>query len=239
LRLAGAEGELLRYRLLGDGHMDTSSDFIEIRGEHVILRDSRPEDVGARLRWSTVETAWQDWDGPSEGKVITPPERIAAARRKLRREIAKPLPSPRSRLFIERVGGPLLGWVSRYHDDAINRTTWVGINVCESAFWNQGLGTEALRLWIAYLFREWATTTSTGSGQATVAPSNGGPGIQANSGLHRIGTETWSGNERMIRCAEKCGFMPEGRFRESVEVRGQRYDGVKLGLLRREWEAGR
>jgi len=219
--------------------MDTSSDFVEIRGERVILRDSRPEDIEARMRWSTVDVAWQDWDGPWEGRVITPPERIAAAKRKLRREMDRPLPVPRSRLFIERIGGPLLGWVNRYRDDAINRTTWVGISICESTFWCQGLGTEALRLWVDYLFREWATTGSTGSGQARVAPTSAGPGMQANSSLHRIGTETWSGNLRMIRCAEKCGFILEGRFRETVEVRGQRYDGVKFGLLRRECEEPR
>lgn len=75
----------------------------------------------------------------------------------------------------------------------------------------RGLGAEALRMWIDYLF--------------------------TSLDLHRIGTETWSGNVRMMRCAEKCGFVLEGRLREVVEVCGRRYDGVKFGLLRREWEA--
>ncbi len=186
---------------------------VELRGERVVLRDPRPQDVEARLRWITVETAWQAWDAPWEGPELAPPERVAEARRSLSERLAEPLPTPRCSLYIQLKDGPLLGWANIYNHDAAHRTAWVGIDICESAFWGQGIGTEALELWIGYLFTE--------------------------LGLHRVGLETWSGNERMIRCARKCGFIEEGRFRESIEYRGQRHDGVKLGLLRREWEANR
>jgi RimJ/RimL family protein N-acetyltransferase len=127
-------------------------------------------------------------------------------------KLVEPLPDPRSSLYVELIDGPLLGWVNSYRHDPSHRTIWAGIDICESAFWGRGIGTEALGLWIGYLF--------------------------ANLDLHRIGLETWSGNERMIRCARKCGFTEEGRFRENVEYDGRRYDGVKFGLLRREWDRG-
>lgn len=185
-------------------------DVVEVRGKRVILRDPTVEDIEAELRWTTVETAWQEWDAPWEGRALTSPERVEAVRQAKLEKLAQPLPSPRERLSVERIGGPLLGWVCHYRYDPGQRTTWVGINLCESSLWGQGLGTEVLCLWIGYLFNE--------------------------LDLHRIGTETWSGNERMIRCALKCGFVEEGRFRETVEYQGRRWDSVKLGLLRREWE---
>jgi len=185
--------------------------FIEIRGERVVLRDRRPEDVEACLRWITVETAWQDWDAPWEGKSITPPEKVEETQRTMLENIAKPLPTPRSLLYVQRICGPLIGRVNYYGHDPVNRTVDVGVGIWESAFWNQGLGTEALRLWLDYVF--------------------------TNLDVHRVGLGTWSGNVRMIRCAEKCGFLLEGRFREAREVRGQRYDSLGFGLLRRDWEA--
>lgn len=193
--------------------MNNAADYIEIRGERVVLRDPRPEDVEARLRWITVETTWQDWDAPWEGKSIVPPEKVDDTRRTMLENIAKPLPTPRSLLYIQLIGGPLLGRVSHYHHNAVNRCTMAGIRIWESAFWNQGLGTEAMGLWVDYLF--------------------------SNLDLHRIGLQTWSRNHRMIRCAEKCGFVLEARLRENIEWNGQRYDGVEFGMLRREWEAMR
>jgi hypothetical protein len=77
----------------------------EIRGEHVLLRDPRPEDVEARLRWSTVEAAWQDWDAPWEGKSLTPRKDVERARRRILERIEQPLPTPRTQLWIERIGG--------------------------------------------------------------------------------------------------------------------------------------
>ena len=190
--------------------MGNRDDYSEVRGNRVLLRDARPEDVEARLRWATVEVAWQDWDAPWEGKSVTSPERVQVARRAISEDVRKPVPEPRNQLWIERIGGPLLGWVNSYHHDESDRSIWVGVNVCESAFWGQGLGTEALRLWIGHLFEH--------------------------MDLRRIRVGTWSGNRRMVRCAEKCGFVLVERRRGVREVRGKQYDALELELTRREWE---
>lgn len=184
--------------------MDNAHDQVEVRGERVVLRDPRPEDVEARLRWTTVEVAWQDWDAPWYGKSVTSPERVHEARRAISEDIRKRV--PKNRLWVERIGGPLLGWVNSYHHDENDRSIWVGINIAESAFWCQGLGTEALRLWIGYLFES--------------------------LDLRRVRLGTWSGNHRMVRCAEKCGFVLVERRRGVREVRGQRYDGLEFELTR-------
>ena len=184
--------------------------FIEIVGSRVLLRDPLPEDVEARLRWSTVETDWQDWDAPWEGKSVTPPERMEAARSSIREQIAQPLPRSRTQLWVQVIGGPLLGWVNHYHHDPEARLTYAGVNICESACWGQGLGSEAFRLWIGCLFTHYD--------------------------LVAVRTATWSGNARMLRVAEKCGFVLVERNVGSREVRGETYDGLSFELTRASWD---
>jgi RimJ/RimL family protein N-acetyltransferase len=109
--------------------------------------------------------------------------------------------------------GRALGWVNRYGAGAATDACKVGIDICEDEFLNRGFGTEALTLWIDYLF--------------------------ANSSFHRIGLDTWSLNPRMVRVAGKLGFVPEGAEREQLEWRGERLDFLHFGLLRSEWERRR
>jgi RimJ/RimL family protein N-acetyltransferase len=178
---------------------------VEVRGRRVLLRDPRPDDVEARLRWATAETEWQNWDAPWAGSVEELVEaRVSKNAANIAASIAQPLPSPRRQLWVERIGGPLLGCVSHYHHDPEARVTWVGIDICESAYLNQGLGTEALLLWIDYLVKELDLTC--------------------------VRTATWSGNHRMVRCAEKCGFVVDKVNRGKREVRSKRYDGLEFRL---------
>lgn len=85
----------------------------------------------------------------------------------------------------------------------------MGISVYELR--GSGRGAEALRLWTDYLFRE--------------------------STWRRLDYSTWSGNWAMVRVGEKLGSAVEARFREARVVRGEVFDSVVLGILRREWEA--
>ncbi|NQU06072.1 MAG: GNAT family N-acetyltransferase [Calditrichaeota bacterium] len=86
-------------------------------------------------------------------------------------------------------------------------------HIKEDEYLNQGLGTEAFRLWLDYQF--------------------------ANSDCHRIGAETWSFNPRAIRIVEKTGFLHEGTSRELREWQGKRIDKLHFGMLRKEWEERR
>ena len=49
-------------------------------------------------------------------------------------------------------------------------------------------------------------------------------------GADEIYTQTWSGNVRMIRCAEKLGFVECNRNIGTREVDGQCYDGLTFRL---------
>jgi RimJ/RimL family protein N-acetyltransferase len=54
--------------------------------------------------------------------------------------------------------------------------------------------------------------------------------------LVHIGLTTWSGNQRMIRFAERLGMKLEGRLRKCRFYNGEYYDSIRMGVLREEWE---
>lgn len=108
------------------------------------------------------------------------------------------------------IGGELKGTVSYYWESRPTRWLECGIGIYDPRFWNGGYGTEAVELWIGFLFE--------------------------NVDVPRIGMTTWSGNRRMMRCAEKAGFKMEGRIRKVRYYDGVYYDSIRYGILREEWE---
>ncbi len=116
----------------------------------------------------------------------------------------------REDMWVIEAEGTVYGTVSSYYEDAGEEWLEVGIILHQADRWNHGLGTRALTLWVNHLF----TTRST----------------------VRVGLTTWSGNERMMRVAEKVGMQLEGRIRRVRVVDGVRYDSIRMGMLREEWE---
>ena len=174
-----------------------------IEGTSVILRTAVPADLDDYARWSDPNLkAWQ-YDGPwyhSGDK--------GQATRK--RTVDLEQTPPYKRLEIETREGVHLGWLVVYQKDNDPHMTEIGIDIVEEAYWEKGLGTEALFLWVDYLFRE--------------------------RGLTRIGFSTWVGNQRMIAVGLKLGFAEECRIRNGCEVGGKFYDRIKMGILREEWD---
>jgi RimJ/RimL family protein N-acetyltransferase len=106
--------------------------------------------------------------------------------------------------------GEIIGDVSFYWEHEPTRWLEVGIVIYSPSHWSGGFGTEALSLWIDYLFQ--------------------------NLDIARVGLTTWSGNPRMMRCAEKLGMQLEGRMRSCRYYEGVYYDSIRMGILREEWE---
>lgn len=88
----------------------------------------------------------------------------------------------------------------------------VGIVVFNENYWGQGIGYSGLKKWIQHIFDE-------------------------KEDLVRIGLSTWSGNERMMKLAEKLGMTKEAVYRKARIVSGVYYDSVSYGILREEWDA--
>jgi RimJ/RimL family protein N-acetyltransferase len=182
-------------------------------GQLVILRDRIASDVDVFLHWRT-HGEWRLWDAPWEGggDALTP-EGELEYRELFASRLEEDAPSPRQRAVITTANGKPLGWVNRYAPEHSPEDWHLGIDICEDEYLNRGFGTEALWLWLDYLF--------------------------GNSDVHRISLGTWSFNERMMRVAEKVGFTRECRQREMKEWQGEWIDYISYGVLRREWEASR
>jgi RimJ/RimL family protein N-acetyltransferase len=55
--------------------------------------------------------------------------------------------------------------------------------------------------------------------------------------LHRVDLRVLAYNVRGIRCYKRCGFVEEGRERESALVDGERHDDVIMGILAQDYRA--
>lgn len=179
-------------------------------GMHVLLRDRVTEDVETYLRWMT-SGAWRHLDAPWEGVRESMDEKTTnEMREKILKLYEQELPQPRAFAFVVTRDGRPIGTVNRYKRGSQRGEWCLGISICEDDHLNRGLGTEALTLWVDYLF--------------------------GHSDIHRLAIETWSFNPRMARVAEKVGFRIEGRLREAQEWQGEWLDKLQYGLLRQEWE---
>jgi len=58
-------------------------------------------------------------------------------------------------------------------------------------------------------------------------------------GLHRIALYVFEFNERAIRAYRACGFVIEGRSRESIWREGRWWDELAMSVLESDWRARR
>ena len=110
--------------------------------------------------------------------------------------------------------GAVIGLVTAYWSDGKlkhepNQWLDVGIVIFNPNYWNKGIGSDALNLWIKKLFKQYDY-------------------------LPHLGFTTWSGNLGMQKIGEKLGMTREGIIRQVRYFEGQYYDAVIYGILRNE-----
>ena len=181
--------------------------------ENVILRDMIESDIEDYVRWFTVEREWENWDAPWEKEDAS--EETERKKWTEYYESVKDCPDDAHRRKFEiEWNGRHIGWVSSYCID--ENYEWVGktkdgqtvyhaigIDICEPDLYGNGIGTKTLRAYLNYFFE---------------------------NGLDELYIQTWSGNTRMIRCAEKLGFEECDRDVGEIEVNGQKYDGLTFKI---------
>ncbi|WP_240371572.1 GNAT family N-acetyltransferase [Anoxybacteroides rupiense] len=179
---------------------------VYLAGNKVVIRSVFPDDLP--ILWHYIygeaDPEWKKWDAPYFPLSFeTKEEYINRMTAWLSSKEEVP-----SRMVIE-VREKIVGIVSYYWEHRESLWLEVGIVIYDSDYWSGGYGTEALKIWIDYLF--------------------------ASLPLVRVGLTTWSGNERMVRCAEKLGMKMEGRLRKCRLYNGRYYDSIRMGILREEW----
>ncbi|MBI3271659.1 MAG: GNAT family N-acetyltransferase [Planctomycetes bacterium] len=112
-------------------------------------------------------------------------------------------------LIVLKEGDVPIGSCGLHQIHPANRKALFGILIGEKAYWNQGYGTEAVRLISEYGFNT--------------------------LNLHRLELTVYENNPRAVRAYEKAGFKLEGRRREGRFWEGRFWDVLEMGLLDREF----
>lgn len=102
----------------------------------------------------------------------------------------------------------LIGNCGLHLIDYKNQKATLGIFIGEKDYWNNGYGTESIKLLLSYGFYF--------------------------LNLHNIELEVFSFNERAINCYKKIGFKEIGRRREAILIGGKYYDEVFMDILSNE-----
>jgi RimJ/RimL family protein N-acetyltransferase len=105
--------------------------------------------------------------------------------------------------------GALIGEIRLDRVDARHRRASMAVAIYDPACLGRGLGTQAIRRLLEHAF-----------------------GVMR---LHRIAIRVLEYNRRAIRAYEKCGFVVEGRERQTAFVNGAWRDDVMMGLLEHEF----
>jgi RimJ/RimL family protein N-acetyltransferase len=113
----------------------------------------------------------------------------------------------------ERSTDRLIGTCAFSQLDGDNGSALYHITIGESDAWGHGFGTEATRLMVDHAF--------------------------GRLGLHRIALFVFEFNERAIRAYRRCGFVIEGRSRESVWRDGRWWDELAMSILESDWRRAR
>ncbi len=109
----------------------------------------------------------------------------------------------------ERETNRLIGSCAFSQVDGENGSAMYHITIGEKDVWGRGYGTETTRLMLDHAF-------------GTLS-------------LHRIALTVFEFNERAIRAYRRCGFLVEGRARESIWREGRWWDEVAMSVLASEW----
>ncbi|MGE6630929.1 GNAT family N-acetyltransferase [Bacillus sp. NPDC077027] len=174
-----------------------------LKGNRVVVRSLDEQDIENvwHMKFKADDQSYRKWNAPYFHEHEIP---LAPFKKRYMEDVSVP-----PKLAAIEIQGEVKGTVSCYWEN--ERTHWLecGIIIYDSSFWSGGFGTEALSLWVDYLFHQ--------------------------IDIPRIGLTTWSGNKRMMRCAEKCGFTLEGRLRKVRYYQEKYYDSMRYGILREEW----
>lgn len=111
--------------------------------------------------------------------------------------------------IIDAASGDWAGELAINDWDADNRSCGIRIAV-DAAYRDRGVGTEAMRLAIDYVFESLP--------------------------IHRLSLEVFAFNPRAIAVYRKLGFVQEGVLRDALFWDGEFHDTILMSILRPDWE---
>ena len=115
--------------------------------------------------------------------------------------------------WVIEVEGHLAGIVFLQSHHVEDRRARLAIGLAAPHLQGRGYGTEAVMLVLGHAF--------------------------GSMSLHRVDLRVLEFNAGAIACYRRCGFVEEGREREDCLLEGEWYDDIVMGILDREFHAGR
>ena len=98
-----------------------------------------------------------------------------------------PLLPERMAMAIDAADGRFIGYLALRDVSWRQREAELHICIGEKDFWGRGMGADALRTYLRYIF--------------------------SSTCLHRVYLRVYADNRRAVRCYQKCGFRPRGILR--------------------------
>jgi diamine N-acetyltransferase len=179
-----------------------------IYGEHIRFRGVEREDLPTFVRWLNDPDVIQ-------GILFRSPISQADEENWFERMIKRPPDEHVFGIEAKESGAAgvetwkLIGTFAFDHIDWRNRSAEFGIMIGDKTYWNQGYGTEAVRLLAQH-------------GLKTL-------------NLNRIFLHVFENNPRAIRAYEKAGFVHEGRERQAEFKDGRYIDVLRMSMLKDEF----
>ena len=182
---------------------------MRLTGARVVLRDEGRDSDSEDLFRWMNLEEWFYYDQPDKPFVSISRE---AFDKRLEGQRSRPASDSRG-WHIDTIEGQHIGWINYYNLDEKAKQAYMGICLPEEEMWGKGYGTEAVCLLVDHLFDELE--------------------------LQEIRTATWTGNKRMMRCAEKSGFMEAARMphRAEFSIRGEPLERIEFSISRKDWSA--
>jgi len=172
-----------------------------LKGNKVILRPIRIADAPRFVQWL---------ENPKVRRFLSQTSYTLPQEQKWIRGLTK---NKNEKIFaLDAVDGTHIGSIGLHiNPRQQHRVAGFGIFIGDRRYWNQGHGTDAMRIILIYAF--------------------------SSLKLHRVELSVFPFNKRAIHVYKKFGFRLEGRKRERLFVNGKFHDELEMGLLDREWRA--
>jgi len=176
----------------------------------LVIRELQIKDIEDYEKWTHPDREYHKFNGPYFKKAT--PEEHQSHIRDLKTKLLEGNHSvlDGKMMLADKETDTILGQLNWYWKS--KETYWleVGIAIFNEAYWGKGIGFDAMSKWIDRVF-------------------------EMHPEIVRIGLTTWSGNERMMKLAEKLGLKKEAVYRNARIVEGKYYDSVSYGILKDEW----
>lgn len=172
-----------------------------IVGERVNLRALEREDLSKMCKWR---------NDPEAIRFIFSYLPISMAEEE--EWFSRYLKEEKSRVFViqTKEAREAIGYLLVSNIDHKNQNAEVGIHIDEKEYQGKGLGTDAMRRLLQFLFEE--------------------------MNLHRIYLYVHDYNERALDFYKKMGFVQEGILRDAIFTDGRFHDIILMSILREEFK---